>query len=175
MKTHLALALLLVSGTNGLQAKEAHRGNNPPAAEDQAEKPTPASILSAQVSEIASTTNISRKSQSKLIANAVRLAVITATEGTKDPEEKLQLALELASAAAQAAPHFAETITQAVESIPAIARIEGAVAQVNAAVKAGVQAADEPETALADHKSGRPPEKPEFGGNNGDAVVSPSY
>jgi hypothetical protein len=175
MKTHLALALILLFGTNGLQAKEAHRGTNPPAAEAQAEKPTPASILAAQVSEIASSTDMSRKSQAKLITSTVRAAIIAAIEGIKNPEEKLQLALELAGVAAQAAPRFAETITQAVESIPAISRIEGAVAQVKAAVKAGVQAADEPETAIADNKSGRRPAKPEFGGNNGDVRQSPSH
>ena len=175
MKPNIAILLLLLPLTVGLEAKEARRSPSDTGITEQNEANTPASILEAQVKEIASATTMSRKSQAKLITNAIRLAVTTAIEGVKKPVERLEIALELTTAAAKAAPQFAATITSAVSDLPAIARINGALDQIQAAVKAGIEAGEE--TELANPAVNPPrPDSHEFGGpDKGNPIVSPSH
>ena len=123
MKTRLTLCLILLSTTVGLRVEAAPQ-DLPPGGE-QAEHPTPENILVRQVSEIATSSTGSHKDKAKRIANAIRLAVISATADVKDPDQALKIALDLATAAAEAAPNFAEAIRDAVLSIPSIASIAG--------------------------------------------------
>ena len=174
MKPNLAILLLLLPLTAGLEAKDARPAPSEPDPKEQNEAPTPAATLAAQVQEIASSTTLSRKSQAKLITSAVRLAITTVIEGIKDPAERLQLALELTTAATKAAPQFAATITSAVTGIPAIARIEGALDEIKEAVKKGKDQGDQPD--LANPSSNPPHSEHEFDGpDKGEHVVSPSH
>ena len=174
MKTNLAILLLLLPLTAGLNAKDADPIPGRTNTNEHSESQSPASTLAAQVQEIAASSSLSRRSQAKLITKAVRDAINAATDGIKDPAERLQLALELATAAAKAAPHFAATITSAVTSLPSIAKIEGAGDQIQAAVKAGIDAAGGTEIANPAVNPPRPGHH-DFGGpNKGETVVSPS-
>ncbi len=137
MKPNLAVLLLLLPLGASLNAKDTL--SHQPEATELNEAQSPAAILAAQVQDIAASSTISRKSQAKLITNAIRRAITAATEGIKDPAQRLQIALELTTAAAKAAPHFAATITRAVTGLPALAKIEGALEQIQAAVKAGIE------------------------------------
>ena len=176
MKSHLAFLLVYLPVSAGLAAQDTNSLQNQSGPARQTEETlTPEAVLAAQVSEIASSTTLSPKTQAKLIANAVRLAVLTATEGVTDPTRRLTLALELAAAAAKAAPHFADAITTAVSSIPSIAGINGALAQIKAAVLSGTQAADDPAQAATGPVSPRAATPSEFGGNNGDTKVSGAH
>jgi hypothetical protein len=174
-KPTLLLPLLLLPLSSVLAA------DNPPSTPSQSpaaqqEELSPAAILAGEVKEIASSTTLSRKAQAKLITNAVRTAVGAVIEGIKNPADRLKAALELATAAAQSAPHFAATITRAITSIPALAAIDGALEQIQSAVSDGVAAADKPDIANPATNPPRPPATPEFGGpNNSETVVSPSH
>jgi hypothetical protein len=178
MKTKLALFLLLLPLIAGLDATAAAPAPSRPEATGQNAELTPTAILAAQVKEITSSANLSRKSQAKLIADAVRRAITAVTEGVKDPAERLKLALELATVAAKAAPSFAATITSTVSGTPTIASIEGVLDRVQAAVKTGIEAA---KGAGGEHDgpgagSSRQSGNHEFDGpNKGDTVVSPSH
>ena len=173
MKTTTAILLLLLPMTAGLQAKdEGHAQNNQGSSEQNA-APTLADTLAAQVKEIASSESMSRKSQAKLITNAIRLAITTATEGIKDPSARLQLAMELTTAATTAAPQFAATITSAVSGIPSIAKIDGALDSIKDAVKKGQEQGEEPEVANPSRDHGH--REHEFDGpDKGEHIVSPS-
>jgi len=174
MKTRLALCLVLLPLTAGLNAEDAPQ--NRAAAAEQVEHPTPETILAAQVSEIAASSTMPRKTKEKRIASAVRLAVIAATADVKEASRALEIALGLATVAAQAAPHFAEAIRDAIISIPSIASIEGALPQLQTAIKEGARAATgEPAVVEFASPPPRPPQNPEFVGGSGDVVVSPSH
>jgi hypothetical protein len=173
MKTRLTLCLVLASATVGLLAEEpAPQLQNPPS--EQSARPTPESILAGQVSEIASS-SASRKTKAKRIGSAVHLAVIDATTGVKDPVQVLKIALGLATAAAEAAPSFADAIRDAILSIPSIASIDGAVTQLQAVITAAAASGDRPVVEFSSTPP-RPPQNPGFGGGAGDIVVaSPSH
>ncbi len=174
MKTRLASCLVFLLVTIGLRAGDVSSDQSPGSAPDQAEQPTPATILASQVGEIASSSSLSRKTKEERITSAVRLAVIAATADVKDPEQALTIALGLATAAAKAAPDFATVIRDAILSIPSIAAIDGALAQLQKAVLDGVTAAaNERHEANAASSPPRPPPNPEFGGSTGQVVVSP--
>lgn len=174
MKPNFALLLLLLPLTSGLHANDTGHAQHQPGATEQHEAPTVADTLATQVQEIASSSTLSRKSQAKLITNAVRLAITTATEGIKDPAERLKLALELTTVATKAAPQFAVTITSAVSGIPSIAKIEGALDGIKEAVKQGQEHGDEPD--LANPSRNPRHHEHEFDGpNKGEHVVSPSH
>ena len=176
MKSHLAFLLVYLPVSAGLAAQDTNSLQNQSGPARQTEETlTPEAVLAAQVSEIASSTTLSPKTQAKLIASAVRLAVLAATEAVADPAQRLTLALELATAAANAAPQFANAITTAVSSIPSIASINGALTQIKAAVQSGTQAAEEPAQVSTGPVSPRAPTPSEFGGNTGDTVVSKSH
>lgn len=174
MKPTAAILLLFLSLTSGLQAKDESHAQNQHDSSEQHEATSVADTLATQVQEIASSSTMSRKSQAKLITNAVRLAITTATEGIKDPAERLKLALELTTAATKAAPQFAATITGAVTGIPSIAKIEGAIDGIKEAVKQGQEHGDEPD--LANPSRNPRHHEHEFDGpNKGEHVVSPSH
>jgi hypothetical protein len=174
MKTRLTLCLVLASASVGLRAEDAAPQLQNPAGE-QSDHPTPESILARQVSEIASSSSASRKAKAKRIGSAVHLAVIEATTGVKDPDQVLRIALGLATAAAEAAPSFADVIRDAILSIPSIASIDGAVAQLQAVITAAAAAGDRPVVEFSSTPP-RPPQNPGFGGGAGDIVVaSPSH
>ncbi len=178
MKTNLSILLLALPLATGLTAKDDSHTNRPHNTEEQGQAQSPAAILTAQVSEIASSPTMSAKSKTKLITNAVRLAITTATAEIKDQEKRLALALELTTAATKAAPQFATTISRAVSSLPAIASIKGAADEIDAAVKNAREASEEPDTANPTHE-GRPHQgthhhTPFNGPGGGEHVVSPS-
>jgi len=177
MKSNQAFALLFISLTAGLGAAETASASRPTSAVAQTAEQTAADTLAGQIQDIASSKTLSRKSQAKMIAQALRVAITAVTDGVKDPTERLRLAMELVSAAAKAAPKFAATITNAAASLPALAGIDGISVQIQAAVNSGIASAEEAAgaenpTGNSEHKTARP----EFGGpNKGEAIVSPSH
>lgn len=175
MKPNLAILLLLLPIAAPLVAKETAPASDRHHATEQSEADTPAAILAEQVKEIAASSTMSLKTQAKLIANAVKTAISAAIEGIKDPAERLNVAMDLATVAAKAAPEFAATITSAVSTIPSIAKIEGAQEQIQSAVKAGLDARDQPDLANPATNPARSGQH-EFGGpNRGEHIVSPSH
>ena len=99
----------------------------------QSTQSPPAAALAAEVSKIAHFGMMSHAKKEKRIASAVRIAVDGAT-AYKDPAEILSIASDLAVAAATAAPPFKDAIIHAVTFAPAVARIDGASGQIQAAV-----------------------------------------
>lgn len=174
MKTNLIFLIVLLPITSGFAATSATPDQ--PENTGQTEEQNPAVILGEEVRNIADTTTISRKAQAKLITQAVRTAIISATEGIKDPAQRLKVASELATAATKAAPHFAATITSAISTIPSIAAIDGGLEQIQAAVSAGLESSEETSIANPASNPPRPPATPEFGGpNKSENIVSPSH
>jgi hypothetical protein len=176
MKTRLAFCLISLLFSVGLCAAEL--GSNPGStgAADQSGPPTPESVLATQLSEIASSSTLSHKAKAKQIASAVRLAVIAATADVKDPAQALTTALGIATVAAKAAPDYTEAISDAIYSIPSIASINGALAQLQQAVAEGVNAAknERQEVNFASNPPRPPPSLNLGGGSAGPVVVSPS-
>ena len=172
MKQKLVLLLLLLPLSASLATVSA--APNTPETKEQSEELSPAAILAAQVKDIAASDTLSREAQAKQISSAVRLSIIASTEGINSPEDRLKIAAELATAATKAAPHFAATITSAVADIPFIAKIDGALEQIQAAVSTAIESAEE--TSIANPAVNPPrPANPEFGGpNKGETIVSPA-
>ena len=106
----------------------------------QVGRSTLAAGLAAQVREIVNSTMISRAKKEKRISTAVRVTVVAATSYKQNSEEILGIGLELAAAAAQAAPGFTDVIANAVSFAPSIARIDGAGAQIRTAAFAAARA-----------------------------------
>jgi hypothetical protein len=102
------------------------------APEDQAGQPTAASVLAAEVGEIAHFRMMSHAKKEKLIANIVRIAVVGGT-AYKDQAGTINAAADLAAAAASAAPQFKDVIVHAVVLTPSVAGIDGATGQIQAA------------------------------------------
>lgn len=172
MNSKKILCLLLLPFASALAANK--NAPAPVEASAQNEAPTPESVLASQVQDIVSSDR-SPKEQGKLISSAVRLAVSSAIEGKKKPAERLAAAMELAAAAAKAAPHFATTITSAVSSLPAFADLDGAAEQIQYAVSTSIESSGETEIANPAVNPARPAPKPEFGGSTrGETVVSPA-
>jgi hypothetical protein len=86
--------------------------------------------LGTQVKSIADSKNMSRSKKEQWISTAVRVSVVAATAYDKDPSQALATATRLASAAARAAPSYADVIAKAVAFSPTIARIAGASGQI---------------------------------------------
>ena len=99
---------------------------------------TLAAQLGVEVGEIAHATTISRAKKEKRVSTAVRVTVVAATAYKQNPDEILGIGLDLAAAAARAAPAYAEVIANAVSFAPTIARIDGASSQIRTAVFAAV-------------------------------------
>ena len=99
---------------------------------NQAGQPTAAALLAAQVGEISRARLMSHAKKEKRIATAVRVAVVAAT-AYKSSAETLNIASELAAAAAAAAPQFKDVIVNAAVFTPSVTRIDGASGQIRAA------------------------------------------
>ena len=100
---------------------------------------TAATILAAQVREIAGSSMVSRAKKEKRISTEVRIAVVAATAYKRNSGEILGIALELATAAARAAPQFTEVVSAAASFAPAVTRIDGATGQIRAAAFAAAK------------------------------------
>jgi len=176
MKTRSALCLALLFATVGLRADDASSPLNQATAAERAEHPTPESILATEVSEIASSSTLSPKAKAKQVSRTVRRAVIAATTDVREPKQALKIALSLASEAAKAAPLFTEAIRDAIFSIPSIASIRGALAQLDRAVEEGAKAAmEEPSPVMAAGDAPRPAPIPTSNGGGDVVVASPSH
>lgn len=92
--------------------------------------------LAADVREFAEQPGFSRSKREKRIATAVRVAVVSATAYQDSTEEMLGAANQLAGAAAQAAPAYADVIVNAVAYAPPVVRAGGSVAQIRTAALA---------------------------------------
>ena len=173
MKTTFALFLLLLPFASGIAATKS--GPAPSQTSTSGEEASPSMILTSQVAEIASTASLSHKEMAKLIAKAVRTAVGAVIDGIKDPTERLSLAGNLAAAAAKVAPDFSAIIIDAVSSLPAFAKVDGAAAQIEEAVKTSIETSDDTTIANPAVNPPKPSATPDFGGpNQGEVVVSPS-
>jgi len=151
-------------------------GQPPAAASLQATAPTPETALASLVSEIASASDLSRKEKEKRIAEAVREAVTAAVAAAMDPSQVVATVTSLTTAAAKAAPEYAQAIVASVEDLPALAPIDGAFAQVRAAIlTAAAEANESGNVAHFGSNPRRPPASPEFGGSTTDVVVSRSH
>lgn len=139
---NLTIPLSFILGLSAVPVETAlaAAANNPPASPEQTVL-TPEAALAAQVAEIAATTTLTRDVQESLISSAVRLAILTATEGVRDPAQVLKLALQLTTAAAKAAPRFSDTILKTAAALPTLASIPGGPNQIQAAVLDAVMAA----------------------------------
>ena len=130
----------------GLAADPAASSGDVAAPGNQADQQTPAEALAAEVRKIANFKMMSHAKKEKRIANAVRIAVVGAT-AYKDPAEIVNIASELAAAAASAAPPFKDAIVHAVLFSPSVASIDGASGQIQAAVDYAATQAVEAEKA----------------------------
>lgn len=93
------------------------------------------SWLQRQVRSIAQSHELSHAKKEKRIANAVRLAVNTATAyHGGNSSFVISKAVAYATAAARVAPSYSKIITNAASFAPAVARIDGATGQIEAAV-----------------------------------------
>ncbi len=93
-----------------------------------------------------------------------------------DPDQALKIALDIATAAAKAAPDFAATVQDAIYSIPSIASSKGSLAQLQKAVFAGVKAAEsEGWTGGSNYNPPGSHSGQDFGGNPGSVTVSPAH
>jgi hypothetical protein len=124
---------------------------------------TPESVLSDQVKAI-----VDSRSPYKAKEKAIAIA------DAKDQANTLKIALRYAATAAQAVPDFADTIIEAVISIPAIAAIDGAAEQIQSTVTLVAKQATVPGTPPGSPANAKPPPTAEYGGNIGDVIVSPS-
>lgn len=165
MRTLLAfLTLLSVTVTRVVAAA--------PAQDAAAGPQSAANVLALQVAEIASSTKLTPKTKEARIATMVRKAVILATVNVNDPAQAVSIAVDLATAAAGAAPEFTDAIINSVSSVPSIASIDGAVAALNTSVKAAAS----PDTQNSnENRPGSPyaPTSPPPGPGSG-VVASPS-
>lgn len=171
MKTTFACLIFFAACSAGLRAADVSSPEARPTTPAKNEASTPASLLAEQVKQIVATPDMSKKTKDKLISNAVQQAVAKALAGVDDPAAELDLAQELAGAAAKAAPQFADSITQAVMGNASIARIDGALALIQSSVQVAVREAGLTGRAMASQVS----PQTGFGGNIGDKVVSPSF
>ena len=177
MKPNLPVLILLLPLAASLNANAADHADKQHGSSEQSQSLSPAAILSDQVQDIAASSALSPKSKSKLIANAVRTAINSVTAGIHDPAKRLELALELTTAAAKAAPQFATTITNAVANISSIAKIDGALDEIRDAVKKGQDQSDDTDTANPSRGDSHNHGHHEFEGpgDHDHPVVSPSH
>lgn len=129
---YVALAIAL-PGTSPAQvsARDA-------AAIGQASNASLAAELAEEVGEIAKSSASSVRKE-KLISSAVREAILNATTEVQDSAKKLRAVMDLATAAAQAAPRFTDVIAQAASFAEPVAHIENAPARIRAAAYAGTK------------------------------------
>ena len=133
------------------------------------------SVLALQVAELASSTKLTPQAKQKRIADLVRKTVIAATANAKDPEQAVQIAVGLATAAASAVPEYSQFIINAVVSIPSIASVDGAMDAVRSAVVGAASTDTQGSPSNAGPAASRAPAAPPSGNGGGGVVVaSPS-
>jgi len=127
-----ALAALLALGLSSAYAEEEIA--SAPSSQATATVISP-SWLQRQIQSIAHSHEISHAKKEKRIANAVRMAINAATayQGG-NTSAVLNKAVTYATAAARVAPEYSKIITNAASFTPAVARIDGASGQIEAAV-----------------------------------------
>lgn len=129
-----------------------------------------AAQLAAQVRSFAGSRTMSRSKKEQWISNAVRVAVVAATAYQDDPARSLAVGIRLSSAAARAAPEYAESIAKAAAFSPTMTRISGSSGQIRASTLAAArgrsipqvplvaaEAVDAPESALPTPRRRPPP------------------
>ena len=143
-------------------------------AADTGDDLTPAALLSAQVSEIAYSNSLSQEAKQKRIASVLRVAVNGAIAGLTDANQIVKVATDLAVACVKAAPGFAATIGHTISSLPAIAKIHGAAANIQTSVTQALEELSQVEAAAPAPTLPKAPAIPEFGGRTSDTIVSRS-
>jgi hypothetical protein len=134
------------------------------------------SVLALQVAELASSTKLTPQAKQKRIADLVRKTVLAATANAKDPEQAVQIAVGLATAAAQAVPEYSQFVINAVVSIPSIASVDGAMDAVRSAVVGAASPDTQQTRSNAGPADSRAPAAPSSGNGGGGVVVaSPSH
>lgn len=171
MKTLPLLALIPLT-LSPVAATAASTAMPRAATSETADELTPAALLSAQVSEIAFSNSLSKEAKQKKISTALKVAVGSAVSGLTDPDEIVKVATDLAVACVKAVPAFAGTIEHAVVSLPALAKISGAAAAIQASVTQALQELNQVEAAQPAPSLSKAPTIPEFGGQTSDTVVS---
>jgi hypothetical protein len=162
----VAIAFLMTVAVAGVSAAEP-TPDGPPKKQEW----TPGS-LAVLVAEIANSTKLSAEDKERDVADLVRKATIERTADIEDPAQVLALALELATAAATAAPQFAQTIVNTIATIPSLASIEGAMTSVRSAL---ASAASESAGASRESGSGPATPRPASPASNSPSVIgSPS-
>ena len=169
MKTCLALLLVLLP-VAAIHAAE----NDIPFENHDKAAPTPAMTLAAQVGDLARSPTLTLKEKNDQILAAVQNAVLAATAHLTDPAEILNVTLDLTTAAAKSAPQFTHAIIDAVSAISAIAAIDGAINQIQAAV---VDAATKAAAAAFDSDRSKhdKDDARDHNHDDDDPVVSPSH
>ncbi|HZP60498.1 MAG TPA: hypothetical protein VFB27_09265 [Opitutaceae bacterium] len=173
MKTHLALLLFVFLAANLQAAEDPSPNDQRPAA--GAHKTLSAPALAAEVREIAGSATLSPKEKADQIAATVHDAITTAVGQLKNPEEILKTTLRFARLAAAAAPQFTAAIINGVSGIPAIAGMDGALAEIQTAVvDAATKATEADFSSDDDRRKGRHRDR-EPDGDKDDVVVSASH
>jgi len=173
MKTRLAL-LFFVFLTANIQAAEDPSSNDQRSAVG-ANKTISARALAAEVGEIARSTKLSPREKADQIAAAVHDAITNAVGQLKNSEEILKTTLRFARLAAAAAPQFTAAIINGVSGIPAIAGMDGALAEIQTAVvDAATKATEADFSSDDDRRRGRHRDR-EPDGDKDDVVVSASH
>jgi hypothetical protein len=115
--------------------------------------------LAAQVREIANTSMISRDRKERRITTTVRIAVVAATAYHDERNEVVGIAAQMATAAAGAAPSYAEVIAKAIGFVPSVSRYAGAAGEVRAAALAAARGRQRRSagTLVRSHAAPRPP------------------
>ena len=150
----------------GAAATHAQSAPEPAASTRRSSRSALAASLYSQVSEIAGSVTISSSKKEKRIATAVRVAVIAGAAYKSDPEAVLAVAVELARAAARAAPRYADTIANAAAFAPPVARIDGSAGRIRTATYAaakgpkGKRPKPAPQPAAAQEPAAPPAEAP---------------
>ena len=132
-------ALVLLLAMNPLAAASAREAENQADRSELASRSVSATRLAAQVREIANSAAISSAKKEKRISTAVRTAVVVATAYRTGSEEIMGIALDFATAAARAAPRYAEVIVSAISFAPPVAKIDTAANQVRNAAYAAAK------------------------------------
>ncbi len=132
----LLLLLLAVAGADRSFAGDGESAGSQP---EPAGRSPVALNLAAQVGEIAGSRRISPAKKERQIATAVRVAVVAATAYKQDANEVLGIALKLSTAAANAAPQYADAIARAAAFAPAVARIDGSAGALRTATLAAAR------------------------------------
>ncbi len=92
--------------------------------------------LAIRLVEVANDKSLSEVKKKKLIGTAVRSSFLTATQDIKDPDQILTMALEYGSVCTKTVPAYASVISAALISIPQVAAIADAEAQIKTTVEA---------------------------------------